>query len=129
MTDREEQVIPVLAERLSIDRRQVETGRVLATVTTHTHEHVITEDLVHDSIEVEHVPIGRTVDAVPPVREEGDTTIIPVVEEVLVIQRQLILKEEVHLRRIRVRQTHATTVTTRGQDVVVTRSNSEGTNP
>jgi uncharacterized protein (TIGR02271 family) len=118
----EEQVLPLLAERISVERRRVETGRVLATVTTKTHEQVIQEDLVHDRVEIERVPIGRTVDSIPPVREEGDTTIIPVVEEVLVIERRLVLKEEVHLRRLRVRQSHAATVVTRHQDVIVTRS-------
>jgi uncharacterized protein (TIGR02271 family) len=118
----EEQVIPLLAEQLSVERRRVETARVIATVTTHHHEHVIEEDLVRERVEVERVPIGRTVDAIPPVRDEGDTTIIPVVEEVLVVERRLVLKEEVHLRRIRVRETHAASVVTRTQDVVVARS-------
>jgi uncharacterized protein (TIGR02271 family) len=96
----EERVVPLLADRLSVERRRVETGRVIATVTTHHHEQVIKEDLVHEGVEVDRVPIGRTVDAIPPIREEGDTTIIPVVEEVLVVERRLILKEEVHLRRV-----------------------------
>src|ERR1700761_3241724 len=87
----EEQVIPVLAEQISVERRCVETGRVLATVTTQSHQRIITEDLARDTVEVERVLIGRTVETVPPVREEGDTTIIPVVEEVLVIERRLIL--------------------------------------
>jgi stress response protein YsnF len=73
------------------------------------------------------VPVGRVVDAVPPIREEDDTTIIPVVEEVLVIERRLVLKEEVHLRRVRVRETHAASVVTRTQDVVVTRSEQQPT--
>ncbi len=118
----EEQVIPVLAEHISVERRRVETGRVVATVTAKSDEHVIEEDLVHERVEVERVPVGLTVDAMPAIREEGDTTIIPVVEEVLVIERRLILKEEVHLRRVRVRQAHSATVVTRTQDVIVTRS-------
>jgi uncharacterized protein (TIGR02271 family) len=118
----EEEVIPLLTEQISVERKRVETGRVIATVATHHHEHVIKEVLVSERVEVERVPIGRIVEAVPSVREEGDTKIIPVVEEVLVIERRLILKEEVHLRRVRVRETHAASVMTRTQDVVVTRS-------
>jgi stress response protein YsnF len=121
----EEQVIRLLAEQISVERRRVETGRIIATVATHHHEHVIKEVLVSERVEVERVPIGRIVEAVPSVREEGDTTIIPVVEEVLVIERRLVLKEEVHLRRVRVRETHAASVVTRTQDVVVTRSESQ----
>ena len=40
------------------------------------------------------MPIGRPVDAVPPVREEGDTTVMSVVEEIVVVEHRLILKEE-----------------------------------
>jgi len=125
----EEQTIPLLAERLSVERRRVETGRVVATLTTQHHEQVINEDLVHERVDVERVPIGRTVDAIPPVREEGDTTIIPVVEEVLVIERRLVLKEEVHLRRVRVRETHAASIVTRRQDVTVTRNEQHPAQP
>jgi stress response protein YsnF len=118
----EEQVIPLLTEQISVERRRVESGRVVATVTTQEHEQVIEEDLVHERVEVERVPIGRAVDAVPPIREEGDTTIISVVEEVLFVERRLILKEEVHLRRVRVQETHTAKVITRSQDVIVTRT-------
>ncbi|WP_419757517.1 YsnF/AvaK domain-containing protein [Acidisoma sp.] len=118
----EEHVIPLLAETLSVERQRVETGRVRATVTTKSHDQVIEEDLVHERVEIERIPIGRTVDAIPSVREEGDTTIIPVVEEVLVIERRLVLKEEVHLRRVRVQETHTATVVTRSQDVAITRT-------
>ncbi len=117
----EEQVLPVLAEKLSVTRRRIETGGVRASVTTRHHEQIIEEDLLHERVEVERVPVGRVVDAIPPVREDGTTTIIPVVEEVLVIERRLILKEEVHIRRITVREAHVETVVTRAQDVVVTR--------
>ena len=126
-SDVEEHVIPLLTETLSVERRRVESGRVRATVTTQSHEHVIEEDLVHEKVEIERVPIGRTVDAVPDIRQEGDTTIIPVVEEVLVIERRLILKEEVHLRRVRVQETHSATVVTRSQDVVIERSEPQQT--
>ena len=125
----QEQVIPLLTEQLVVEKRRVETARVIATVTTRNHEQVIREDLVHERVEVERVPIGRTVTAFPPVREEGDTTIIPVVEEVLVIERRLVLKEEVHLRRVRVVETHEATVATRSQDVVVTRDEQHPPSP
>ena len=71
---------------------------------------------------VEHVPIGRTVGAVPPIREEGDTTVLPVVEEVVVVERRLVLKEEIRIRRLRSTERHQETVTLRTQDAVVTRT-------
>ena len=34
----------------------------------------------------------------PPVRREGDVVIVPVMEEVLVVEKRLMLKEELHIR-------------------------------
>ena len=50
-----------------------------------------------DKVEVRHVAIERFIDSPAQVRIEGDTTIVPVMEEVLV--KKLRLKEEVHIRR------------------------------
>ena len=57
----------------------------------------------------------------PEARQEGDTTIIPIVEEVLVVERQLVLKEEVRIRRVRTTEHHKETVKLRYQEAVVTR--------
>jgi len=57
----------------------------------------------------------------PAVREEGDTIIVPIVEEVLVIERRLFLKEEVRIRRVRSTERHQESVIIRHQEAVVTR--------
>ena len=88
---------------------------------TREHEHRIDEDLTHTRVEIQRVPIGRPIDTAPPVREEGDTTILSVVEEVIVIRRQLVLKEEVRIRRVQVAERYQDNVTVRQQDISVTR--------
>ena len=50
------------------------------------------------------MPIDRQVDVAPKIRIEGDLTIVPVLEEILVVEKRLILKEEVHIRRTRSRR-------------------------
>src|SRR5215471_18395702 len=65
--------------------------------------------------------IGSRIDAVPEARQEGDTTIIPIVEEILFVERQLVLKEEVRIRRVRTTDHHKETVKLRYQEAVVTR--------
>lgn len=47
---------------------------------------------------------------------------MPVVEEELVVVRRLVLKEEVHIRRVQTTVSHAETVTLRQQHVSVTRT-------
>lgn len=113
--------LPVLAELLLVSKRRVERARVRVSTTTREREQLVDEELTHERVEVERVPIGRTVDAVPPVREEGDTTILPVVEEVVVIERRLVLKEEIRIRRVRTTERHRETVVLREQDAAITR--------
>ncbi|WP_431271308.1 YsnF/AvaK domain-containing protein [Dankookia sp. P2] len=93
-----EQVIPLLEERLRIAKQQRETGRVRVSVTTAEESRLVEEVLRHRSVEVERVPVGRQVAEAPSVREEGDTLVIPVMEEVLVVERRLVLREEVRVR-------------------------------
>ena len=57
----------------------------------------------------------------PTVREDGDTVVIPIVEEALTIQRRLVLKEEVRIRRIRETEHHQERVTLRKQEAAITR--------
>ena len=78
--------------------------------------------MLEESIDIERVPIGRYVDEIEPVRHEGDTTIVPVYEEVLVVEKRLRLIEEIRLskKREHVRRPHH--VTLRRQTVEVERS-------
>ena len=120
----EVQVLTLHKEDVAVSKR-VRKALVRATRTTSTRDTVVEEELHHDHVVVERVAIGRVVDAVPPVRQEGDVTILSVVEEVVVVERRLVLKEEVHLRRVRVTERHVETVALREQDVVVSRTDIE----
>ena len=54
---------------------------------------------LQDEYDIEHVPVGRILDAPVTQRQEGDTLILPVVEEVLVYRRKLYLREEIRITR------------------------------
>ena len=77
----EEAVLPVVEERVRIDKT-VEQGRTV-TVTTRpvTETETLSQKLAHERVTVERVPIGQVVSEIPSVREEGDLTVIPVVEQ------------------------------------------------
>jgi uncharacterized protein (TIGR02271 family) len=117
----EEQVLPLYSEDIAVSRRKVERN-VQVHVRTVSHEHLIDEPLARERVEIERIAIGRPIEAIPPVREEGDITIIPVVEEIVVVERQLVLKEEIRLHRVRITEWHRETVTLREQQVVVERT-------
>jgi len=117
----EDTVVPLLAEEVAVSKQVVETGRVQVARVTHQREQLIDELLAHETVEIERTPIGQHVAAMPAVREEDDTIVVPIVEEVLVIERRLFLKEEVRLRRVRSTERHQESVTLRHQEAVVTR--------
>jgi stress response protein YsnF len=56
-------------------------------------------DLLREAVEVARVPIDKVVQTAPEIRTDGDVTIVPVLEEVLVVEKRLVLKEELHIRR------------------------------
>ncbi len=114
-------VVPLAREDVTVTRHKVETAVVSVATVTRTHDAVVDEALTHERVEIERLPIGQFIDKAPPVREEGNTTIISIVEEVLVVEKRLVLKEEVHLRRVRITERHQETVALREQEAVITR--------
>ncbi|MDB5315302.1 MAG: hypothetical protein JWO26_3416 [Rhodospirillales bacterium] len=108
-------------EVLSVSKRAVETGKVRVSVTTEAVEEIVRETLRTRRAEIERVPLDQRVTEAPQTRQEGDVLIIPVVEEILVIERHLVLKEEIRLRFVDGEQTTEQSVTRRVQHAVVER--------
>jgi uncharacterized protein (TIGR02271 family) len=114
-------VVPLLNEELAVTKKTRDTGRVRVTTVTRQHEELVDELLARDQVEVDRVAVGQPIEAIPSVREEGDTIVVPVVEEVLVVERRLILKEEVRIRRVRSTERHQERVTLRKQEAMISR--------
>jgi uncharacterized protein (TIGR02271 family) len=113
--------IPLVEERLAVSKRQVESGRLLVHVNVEEREEIVAQQLARDEVEVEHVPRNIPVSEIPHVRLEGNTTIVPVVEEVLVVEKRLMLVEEIHIRRRSALEQHETSVTLRSERARVER--------
>ncbi len=112
-------VLKLLSEEAVVTTRQLLRRRVRVRTVTRERPRVLRESLAREEVTVERVAIGRQVDAIPPVRTEGDVTILPVVEERLVVERRLFLVEEVRVRRARSDREWTDTVMERYQDVLV----------
>ncbi len=111
-------VVPLVAEQVTVGKRTVETGvRLVKTVTE--RDVTVDEPLRRDKIEVHRVPINRLVETAPPARQEGDTLIFSLVEEVLVVEKRLMLREEVHLVTQRETVHEPQTVTLRREEATV----------
>jgi uncharacterized protein (TIGR02271 family) len=120
-------VIPVVEERLEVSRERVETGRVRISKSVEAREVVVDDPLKRESVRVEHVPINQVVTgAVPQVREEGDVTVIPILEERVVTRTELVLVEEVRIHRDHSEYHDPQRVTLRKEVVSVERFGEDG---
>jgi uncharacterized protein (TIGR02271 family) len=94
--------IPVVAEQAFANVREVEQGRAVIEKRVEVVPHVATIDIGTDEIEIERVRLDQDVDEPPVVRQEGDTLIVPLVEEVLVVSKRYVVREEVRVTKRRV---------------------------
>ena len=97
--EQEVAAIPLVEERVNVSKQQVETGRLRVRVSVGEREEQVPVELAHDEVEVRRVPRNQPLAALPSVRIEGNVTVIPVVEEVVVVEKRLVLVEEIHVRR------------------------------
>lgn len=96
---RDSLVIPVIEEELEIGRRQVETGRIRVHKRVETRNVVFEDRLLSQGYDINRVPVDRIIPAPLEPRYEGDTLVLPVFEEVLVVEKRLILREEIRITR------------------------------
>lgn len=99
-------IIPVVAEELVVDKLQRDTGGVRVTKQVQERVEIVDEPLLREEVTVERRAMNVILDAPAQVREEGDTLVIPVMEEFMVVDRRLLLKEEIHIHKTR-QQVHA----------------------
>lgn len=113
--DRDDAVLPVMEERLTITKDRRMTGRVRVSTSTETIDSTLPVELSGTEVHVVRVPIDRRIDEVPEITTSGELTIIPVVEERMVMTRELYLREEIHIRRIDFQDTQEVPVSVRRQ--------------
>ena len=92
-------VVPVREEVLVATTRPIELGAVRIHKRVETVPYETLVDLTRDDVSVERVTLNQDVNAVPSPRQEGDTLVIPVVEEVVVTEKRLVLREEIRVTR------------------------------
>ena len=122
-------VLPIVEEELQVGKRRIEGERVQVRTVTDLAEELVRQDLKGEHLEVERVPVDLLLapgSDLPQVRTDGNVTIFPVLEEVVVLEKRLRLKEEVRLTKRVTTETTETPITLRKQRAVIERLNSEG---
>jgi uncharacterized protein (TIGR02271 family) len=113
-------VIPVIEEYVTLDKQEVEVGRLHIRKKIKEQDEIISIPLFHDDFNIEHVKVGKQVDgALPEVRFEGDTIVIPVLREEVIIQKRLMLVEEVRITKNKIVSNYEQQVTLRKEEVVI----------
>jgi uncharacterized protein (TIGR02271 family) len=116
----ETRVLPVIEEQVTVRREVVETGRVRLTRHVQETAEEVRVPVQHEEMHVERVPLNVTLPAgaaAPATRYEGDTLIIPVLREVVVVETRLLLVEELRVTKQQLTTEHAETVHLRREEI------------
>ncbi len=122
--DIEDVVVPVLKEELEVHKELRKTGTVRILKTVRELEETINENLTSETVDVQRVPMNLIVDSPPPIRTEGEVTVIPVVKEELVVTKQLRLIEELRVTKRRSASDYRENVKVLAEQVTVERIHS-----
>ncbi|HYF02096.1 MAG TPA: YsnF/AvaK domain-containing protein [Patescibacteria group bacterium] len=114
-------VIPLVQENLDVRKTEINKARVVVNKIIHEREVKVDEPLLEENVRVERIHKNTIVDSPIPTRQEGDTIIISLVEEVLVVEKRLMLKEEVRIIKD-IKEVHKPqTVTLQSEEVEIQR--------
>jgi uncharacterized protein (TIGR02271 family) len=123
----EKLVIPLAEETFTVEKHESIKGVVRIHKTVTEHQETIDAPTYSESVNVERVSRGEWVDSIPQIRYEGETMIIPVIEEVLVVEKRLRLREELRVTKQRIEDTTPQQVTLRREEVTIDRQTMDGT--
>jgi uncharacterized protein (TIGR02271 family) len=101
-TSIDEKTFPVIQEEVIIEKKLTETGKVRISKKVLEENKRVEVSSFSEEIDVEHVEMNKYIDKTPEIRYEGDKMIIPVVKEVVVIEKRLLLVEELHVNKRKV---------------------------
>lgn len=114
--------IPILEEEIKVTKKVVDTGVVNISKTIGESTEYLDILLSNEEIVVNRIPKNEIIDIMPAAsRYEGDTMIIPVLKEVAVIEKRMMLVEEIHVTKIKTEKTETHEVTVRKEEVNITR--------
>jgi hypothetical protein len=109
--------IPIIEERVVTGVRPAPERRFRIRRRVVSEAKHVEVPYMHESFDVQRVPIGQFVDRAPAPRQEGDVLIVPCIEEVVVVEKRLRVREELRIRIVREQRTHRQTVQVRRHEL------------
>jgi uncharacterized protein (TIGR02271 family) len=119
-------VVPIIREELHADAVPVVTGGVRVTKRVDSHDEVVEQELRRSRVEVKRIKTDRVVDGPQPVQRAGNTLIVPVVSEVLRIEKQWVVTEEIHITELQEQGTVQNKVTLNREQAQIERLDRSG---
>jgi uncharacterized protein (TIGR02271 family) len=119
-----EHVIPVIEEEIIIDKKLTRKGGIIIKKEVISEDASIDIPLLNEHIDIERIPVNKYLDSRPEIRHEGDTTIIPVLKEV--IEKRLLLVEEIRITKTVTSETTSEKITLSKQKVTITKEDEPG---
>jgi stress response protein YsnF len=120
------EVVPVLQEIAVVGKETVETGKIVIEKKIVEQVFPFEVETTEESVDIARVPAGYYVEVAPPIRQEGDTTIIPILKEEMVMVKKLMLVEEIRITRVRKTEEHQDTVALKEEIITITRTDADG---
>lgn len=122
----EQLIVPVIEEQLKIDKKIIETGKVQIKKVVHEETDSYTVPYVEEQVNIERISKNIFVDEVPPaIRYEDDVMIISVLQEVAVIEKKMMLVEEVRVTKIKTQRKETHEVVLKKEEIEITRSSAD----
>jgi uncharacterized protein (TIGR02271 family) len=114
-------IVPVIEEHIQVQKHVVDQGGYRLSKKVSIRHETVDEPLISRSVQVERRAVGRLLPTMesPPARHEGTTLIISVVEEVLVTEKRLMLKEEIHVTQTDVTIHKPVNVALRSEEILI----------
>ncbi|MCT9846039.1 YsnF/AvaK domain-containing protein [Leclercia adecarboxylata ATCC 23216 = NBRC 102595] len=113
--------VTLAEERLELGTKKVVDRRVLITRATRVDEKNITAELTQENADIKRFAKNEVLEAqnIPQIRQEGDVTIIPIIEERVEIIKHYVLTEEIHIIKKRSTERHQEIITLRSQEIII----------
>ncbi len=125
-SEKEEIIVPVIAEQLHVDAVPVLKGGVRVIKRIIGEEQLIEQELRRDHIDVKRLKVYRIVDGPQESVQSGNTTIIPIVEEIIRVERQWVVTEEIYITRTEESAVHQETIVLNREEATVERFDQSG---
>jgi uncharacterized protein (TIGR02271 family) len=94
----EKHVIPVIQEQLHITKQVIESGTISISKKIIEENYDAELSVYHEDLVVERIAKNEYIEGdLPKIRTDGDTTIIPVIKEIII--KRIMLIEELHITK------------------------------